>query len=211
MVRGHHAGLAVARHFRTIDEIHHRIIASEVQNKALPSALGFILRQTAGAADNRRDVCHPCRASRQFCAGEGRLALPRQPLFGQCHQRDHALVGFPGAGAKAENTVLDEDQAFDGWIGIEYRRRSLGQSKTRHQVWHVADARAKNLAAQRFAVGLIGERKHCGGMGVVDEFVRDERVQQRLDGRVGSSGIDQIGALQPHHFLIGKFFAPAKF
>ena len=107
--------------------------------------------------------------------------------------------------------MLDEDQAFDGWIGFKYLGRSLGQAKTRHQIWHVANARAKNLAAQRLPVGLIGERKHRRRMGVVDEFVRDERVQQRLDRGIRRRGIDQIGALQPHHFLIGKFFAPAKF
>jgi hypothetical protein len=48
-------------------------------------------------------------------------------------------------------------------------------------------------------------------MGVVDEFVRDERVQQGLDRRVRSRRLDQIGALQPHHFLVGKRFSCTKF
>ena len=47
-------------------------------------------------------------------------------------------------------------------------------------------------------------------MGVVDEFVRDESVQQRLDRRVRRHRIDQIGALQLHHLLVGQFFAGAE-
>ena len=41
-------------------------------------------------------------------------------------------------------------------------------------------------------------------MRVVDEFVRQEGVQQRLDRRVGRGGIDQVGALQRHHVLVGE-------
>ena len=48
-------------------------------------------------------------------------------------------------------------------------------------------------------------------MGVVDEFVWEECMQQRLDRRVRRDGIDQIGALQLHHFLVEQFFAGAKF
>ena len=44
-------------------------------------------------------------------------------------------------------------------------------------------------------------------MGVVDEFVRQEGVQQRLDRRIGRVGIEQIGALQRHHVLVGQLVA----
>jgi len=48
-------------------------------------------------------------------------------------------------------------------------------------------------------------------MGMIDEFVRDEGVQQRLHARIGRRRIDQIGALQPHHVLVGQRFARAQF
>ena len=41
-------------------------------------------------------------------------------------------------------------------------------------------------------------------MGVVDEFVRQEGVQQRLDRRVGRVGIEQVRALQRDHVLVGQ-------
>ena len=40
-------------------------------------------------------------------------------------------------------------------------------------------------------------------MGVVDEFVRQERVQQGFDRRVGRRRIEQVGALKAHHVLVG--------
>ncbi len=41
-------------------------------------------------------------------------------------------------------------------------------------------------------------------MGVVDEGMRQERVQQRLDRRIGRGRIDQVGALQRHHVLVAE-------
>ena len=148
---------------------------------------------------------------RQFCAGECGLAIFGQARLGQAHQRDHALVGFLRIGAETEDAVLDQHQALDGRIGLEHFRRGLGEAKARHHIGHVANALAIDLAAQRFAVGLVGQRQHRGRMGVVDEFVRNEGVQQRLDGRIGRGGIDQIGALQTHHFLVGKLLTVAQF
>ena len=41
-------------------------------------------------------------------------------------------------------------------------------------------------------------------MGVIDELVRQERVQQRLDGRVRRGRIDQVGPLQRHHVFVSE-------
>ena len=41
-------------------------------------------------------------------------------------------------------------------------------------------------------------------MRVVDEFVRQEGMQQRLDRRVGRGWIDEVGALQRDHILVGQ-------
>ena len=54
------------------------------------------------------------------------------------------------------------------------------------------------------AVRLIGEREHRGRMGVIDEFVRQEGVQQRLDRRIGRRRIHQIDALVIHHVFVGE-------
>ena len=40
-------------------------------------------------------------------------------------------------------------------------------------------------------------------MGVVDEFVRQENMQQRLDRRCRRHRIEQVGALDLHHVLVG--------
>ena len=40
-------------------------------------------------------------------------------------------------------------------------------------------------------------------MGVVDEFVRQERVQHDLDGRIWRRRIDQVGALNGHQLFVG--------
>ncbi len=61
-----------------------------------------------------------------------------------------------------------------------WARREAG-----HDVGHIAHAVAIDFAAQRLAVGLVGQRQHGVGVGVVDELVRQEGVQQGLDRRVG--------------------------
>ena len=47
-------------------------------------------------------------------------------------------------------------------------------------------------------------------MRVVDEFVRQEGVQQRFHRRVRRGGVDEVGALQGDHVLVGKFFQLAR-
>ena len=211
MIGRHHAGLAVAFDLGAVDEIHHRIVAAEIEHEALPGAVDFAIRQAAGATDNRCDVCYRCQTRRQPCACECRFAIFRQPFFSQGHQRDHALIGLLRIGAKTEDAVLDQHQPFDRGIGVERFRCGFRQAKARHHVRHVSYPLAVNLAAQRFAVGLVGEREHRGRMGVVDEFMRNEGMQQRFHGRIGRGRIDQIGALQAHHLFVGKLIAGAKF
>ena len=40
-------------------------------------------------------------------------------------------------------------------------------------------------------------------MGVIDEALGDEGMEQRLDRRVGRQRIEQIGALRPYHLFVG--------
>ncbi len=47
-------------------------------------------------------------------------------------------------------------------------------------------------------------------MGMVDEFMRQEGVQQRLDRRVGRGGIEQVQPLHIDHGLVGQRLERAK-
>ena len=159
MVRRHDAGLAVTRHLGAIDEIHHRIVAPEVEHEAFPGAVVFAVRQAAGAADDRRYIGDLRHARRQLGAWERSFAILCQPPFGKTHQRDHALIGFARIGPETEDAVLDQDQALDRRVGIEDLRRSPGETKARHDVGHIADPLAVDFTAQRFAIGLVGKRE----------------------------------------------------
>ena len=100
MIGGHDAGLAVARNVGAIDEIHHGVIAAELKHESFPGPFGLVVRQAAGATDNRRDIGHPRRAGRQAGADKCRFAIFGQPLLRQTHQGDHALISFPRIGAE---------------------------------------------------------------------------------------------------------------
>ena len=100
--------------------------------------------------------------------------------------------------------MLQQHQPLDRRIGLEDLGRLLGEREARHDVGHEPHAAAVELGAALGRVGLVGEAQHRRRMGVVDEFVRQEGVQQRLDRRVGRPGIEQIGALHAHHVLVGQ-------
>ncbi len=147
---------------------------------------------------------------RQRRGREDFLAAPGEPLLGARHRSDHALVGFPRLGAEGEDAVLYEHQPFDRGIGLVDLGGFLGEREARHDVGHDAETLAINLGAERFGVGLIGDAQHRGRMGVVDIFLRQESVQQRLDRGVGRAGVEEIGALIAHHVFIGELVALAQ-
>ena len=93
---------------------------------------------------------------------------------------------------------------------VEHIGGGLGEAEARHDVGHEAHALAVDLAAQLLAVGLVDQAEHGVGVGVVDELVRQEGVQQRLDRRVGRHRIEQVGALHAHHVLVGHVVARAQ-
>ena len=137
-------------------------------------------------------------------AGEDLARRLGQPLLGQRHQVDHAHIGFFRRGAHREDAVLQQDQPFD--VGIRPRDfvGFLGEREARHDVGHQCGALAVDVGRQRLAVGLVGQRQHGVGMGVVDELVRQEGVQQRLDRRVGRLAVQKVAALDVDHVLVGQ-------
>ena len=93
---------------------------------------------------------------------------------------------------------------------LEHFGRGLGEAEARRDVTHDAHAPVIDLARERLAVRLIDEAQHRRGMGMVDEFMRQEGVQQRLDRRVGRAGIEQVQALHIDHGLVGERIERAK-
>ncbi len=61
---------------------------------------------------------------------------------------------------------------------------------------------AEDLAEDRLGLRLVGQGEDGGGVGVVDELVGDEGVQQRLHRRVRGGGIQQQLALGRDHVLV---------
>ena len=81
-----------------------------------------------------------------------------------------------------------------------------GQRETRHDIGHQRHARPEDIGADGVAVGLVGQRQHRVGVGVIDEFVRQEGVQQGLHRGVRRALVQQIGALDVDHVLVRKHF-----
>src|SRR5665213_2670578 len=93
---------------------------------------------------------------------------------------DHALIGFLRRFTKSKNAMLVEDQSLDGRVGLEHFGSHLGEVEARLDIWHESHRLAEYLARQRFAVRLIDDGENGGRMSMVDEFMRQEGMQQRL-------------------------------
>ena len=84
--------------------------------------------------------------------------------------------------------------------------RRFGQLKTRHDEGDNRNPLAKYFFHHRFGLRQIGQRQHCGCMGMIDIFVRQISVQESFNRRVGRCGIEQIAALGIDHVLVAQPF-----
>ena len=181
---------------------------AEIDDEAVITA--FAAGKRHRAAQDRRDLLG--RRKRRRNGRCGMRLLPRgDEVFRPGHIVDHAAIGVLGGVAEGEDAVLVEDQALDGRVAVENVGGRLGEIEARLDVGHEPHLGAEDLAAQLFAVVLVDDRQDRRRMGVVDEFVRQEGVEKRLDRRVGRAGIDQIGALQRDHVLVGQAFKRPRF
>ncbi len=202
-----HAGPGIARGVGAVDVIENGGAGAELEHRTPVGAFDLLVLAAARAAHDRGDFGQRGGALRQLCRGEHRLATAAKPGFRERHHLDHALVGFPRAVSEGEDPVLEQDQAFDARIRIVDCRGLFGEPKSGHPVGHEAEPPVIDFAANRGAVRLIGEAEHRGRMGMVDEFLRQEGVQQGLDRRIRRHRIDEEGALDAHHVLIRESLA----
>ena len=93
---------------------------------------------------------------------------------------------------------------------IEDLGRRLGEPEARREIRHDAHAPLIDLARQRLAVRLIDQREHGRGMGMIDELMGHEGVQQRLDRWVGRARLKQVQTLHVDHGFVAERAQRAK-
>ena len=137
-------------------------------------------------------------------ADDARTAYER--MIGGVDRADHALVGGARIVGEREEAVVQQHQAFDLRVALEYLCCQLGEREARHDVGNDAPARTEGVAHHRLGIGarLIGEHERDVGVRVVDEAMRKKGVQQRLDRRIRRAGVVEMRAQLVDHLLVGK-------
>src|SRR6476661_268466 len=207
MVGRDDAGAGIARHVLAAHIVQNLIAVAKIQDEPLVRTLAEGIAKRAGAANDRCHVWNTCNLARQSAAREFGVSFFTEVLFRKRNEFDHALVGLARMIAESENSVLVEDQPLDRGIFLEHFSGFFSQRKARHDVRDEAEPVAEDLRTPCLAVGLIDQAQHCGGVSMIDEFVRHECVQQRLYRWIWRLRIDQTGALHAHQFLVGHSVA----
>lgn len=166
-------------------------------------ALAEGISQRAGAADDRRDVRYRCNPVRNFRASQPRVAFLSQTLFRERNEFDHSLISLARVFAEREYAVLVEDQPFDSRIFLEHIGSFFRKAEARHDVRHKSEAIAEGFRAQHIAFGLVDHAKDRSRVCMVDKFVRNEGVKERLHRWIWRMRIDESRALHANHFLVG--------
>ena len=130
--------------------------------------------------------------------------------LGERHRFDHAFVGFASLAAIGDDAVLAQDQSVARLVSFECRDGFFGEPEARHDVRHEAKPAVENIGAFLLAVGLVDDAQHRGRVRVVDEFVRQKRVQHHLDRRVRRGRIDQVGAFDGDQFDVANMIECAQ-
>ncbi|ESX76275.1 hypothetical protein X758_00925 [Mesorhizobium sp. LSHC416B00] len=197
-----HAASGIVCNAGRVDEIDDGVRSAEIADHAVEAA--FATRHRDRATQHRRDRCRRCELGRQCGFRCLRLAVLRHIVFGHVHIMDHAVIGLLRIVAEGEDAMLVEDQAFDAGVGVVDIGGHLGEVEARLDVGHVPHLVAEHGLDQRLAVRLVDDGEDRGRMRVVDEFMRQEGVQQRLDRWIGGGGVDEVRPLQRHHVLVGE-------
>ena len=205
MVGRDRAAGAIVGKIRAVYKVTDSVAGAVMQDKAL--GLCTVLRRNGdGAAYDRGDLRHACQIVRKRHLGKRRGACV-QPALGHGHHVDHPLVSLARGLAEGEDAVHTQDQPFDAGIGAPEVRADLGQLEARYHPGHHDRTLAIKVAADIFAVGLVRQGDDGVCVGMVDEFLRQECVQQGFDRGIWRLRVDQVLALQGHHILIAQGFA----
>ena len=202
VVRRHHAALAIGRKFRAVHVTQDLGRGAEIRDEA--DGLRAVALDGDRAADDWGDLRRRSARRGERARREDDGPALAQAALGQRHHLDHALIGLARALAEGEDAVLVQDEARDIGLRLEHFRRGFGQAEARRDIGHDAHAPVIDFARERLAVALIDECEHGSRMGVIDEFVRQEGVQQRLNRGIGRGGIEQVQPLHVDHGLVGE-------
>ena len=198
MIRSQRSPCGQRGNVRQIGKAHRLRSGIEPRNDRVTADGGDLLPE-GGEADEVFDRFAP-----------GRLVRRTRPL-GKRHQIDHPLVararGFP----PTENPVVHQDHAFDpGEIASANQiGHGFGEDEPRHDVRHHQHPIAEHLPHALGSSGIVRQRNHGIRVGVINEFERQNRVQDRLDARRRSAGISHRRTHLRDHVGVGQRFALA--
>ncbi len=113
------------------------------------------------------------------------FAAVRKARFGERHHLDHQLIGGAGIIGEGENPVAQKDRAPDLRIGIEDRGHAFCQRKARNGVGHTGHPVAEHFARDRLRLPADRSAPAPRSNGCDRQFVRQKRMQQRFNGRIG--------------------------
>ena len=200
VVGGRRSAAGVVIHLGAVDEGADAAARTEGENGVAEASLMCVQGDRRQAAQDGRHRGHRGDPPGHAAGGEDPLAALGEARLGQGNELDHARVGCLGVIAEGDDAVLQEDQAFEIRVGAGDRVRLLGQGEARTHVGHQADAPAEDAGAHRGAVGLVGKRQDGVGMGMIDEPVGQEGVQQGLERGSGCCAVHAGGTQCVDHF-----------
>ena len=179
-----YARLADARKIGSLAKIEDGVAGAKFQHEPFKGAVDVFGTQAACATDDRCDGRNRRGVADRAEGGDG-SCIARDEIFRERDHRDHALIGLARGCPERDDAVFAENEAVVRPAALEYFDRLLRQTKSGHQIRHVRQPAAKNLRAFLFAVRLVDDAEHRRGVGVVDERMRQKRVQHDLDRRIG--------------------------
>ena len=140
-------------------------------------------------------------------APAGRRARARpgaHEALGTVDAGDHPLVSRARVVGEGEQAVVHEHQPLGRRVALVDLGRQLGEREAGHDVRHDRPARAEGLAHHRLhrVARLVGHHQRDVGVRVVDEAMRQEGVEQRLDRGIRRARVEEVRAELVHHFLV---------
>lgn len=197
-----------------IDEIQDLPVDQRTHDDAVPGAVGIPGGPGQQAPDHGGRRGQPLKGQGEGGGGRGDHRFPGvllHVLLRPGSQGDGGVVRFPGGLPPGEKPVPHQDHRPRPRVPFEFRGHGPGQGEPGMGVREDRNAFAQGGAQMLFPLRLVRERQDGIGVGVVDEFTRDENVDEGLDGRRGRPGVEAMGAEGVDHVLVGQLFQGPEF